>query len=577
MSAPLLKTKAGFGEYIDDRASAVVQTALDLQKNITLNQFEPPASGGVASTSGVAGVISGNTYYQVTFVTADGETELSPFSTITNPTLQTVFLTSIPTGPAGVIARKLYRTNVAQGEQARYLATINDNTTTTYTDNTPAASLTELPYNVNTTGGIVYLNDVPVIVADKAATILGNGSGLTNATEFNTFIGNQVAPAQTIGYWNTGVGYMTLNGITSGYENTALGVYALEKITTGKYNTAVGVNAGRSLTTASDNCYFGYAAGDDSTGSNNCLFGTYAAHTIVDCSNVSAFGVRAGSFLEDGVSPVTIAAASTFIGADAKSGANGSSYEIVVGAGAVGLGSNTVVIGKQDNLLTRLHGVLQVRKPATDALTEALRILPDGAAASQGNFFAVNFMGQGVGSNVVDFCSRISSGFDADAARMTIGTNVGGVMQSTLTLKNNRVGIATVNPAYALEVTGNTRFSGSMLLAGDKFIVETSGRLTLEYDLWHRSREGQDRLLFLATGASYYKTATTHIFRNSSDADIATIGSTGKLSVTASDSARATFRIPHGTAPTSPQDGDIWTTTAGLFVRINGSTIGPLS
>jgi hypothetical protein len=39
----------------------------------------------------------------------------------------------------------------------------------------------------------------------------------------------------------------------------------------------------------------------------------------------------------------------------------------------------------------------------------------------------------------------------------------------------------------------------------------------------------------------------------------------------------ATFRIPHGTAPTSPVNGDMWTTTAGLFVRINGSTIGPLS
>jgi hypothetical protein len=41
--------------------------------------------------------------------------------------------------------------------------------------------------------------------------------------------------------------------------------------------------------------------------------------------------------------------------------------------------------------------------------------------------------------------------------------------------------------------------------------------------------------------------------------------------------ARAPFRIRHGVAPTSPADGDIWTTTAGLFVRINGSTVGPLS
>lgn len=36
-------------------------------------------------------------------------------------------------------------------------------------------------------------------------------------------------------------------------------------------------------------------------------------------------------------------------------------------------------------------------------------------------------------------------------------------------------------------------------------------------------------------------------------------------------------RLPHGTAPSSPTDGDMWTTTAGLFVRINGATVGPLS
>lgn len=44
-----------------------------------------------------------------------------------------------------------------------------------------------------------------------------------------------------------------------------------------------------------------------------------------------------------------------------------------------------------------------------------------------------------------------------------------------------------------------------------------------------------------------------------------------------STSARAPFRIRQGVAPSAPQDGDIWTTSAGLFVRINGSTIGPLS
>ena len=36
------------------------------------------------------------------------------------------------------------------------------------------------------------------------------------------------------------------------------------------------------------------------------------------------------------------------------------------------------------------------------------------------------------------------------------------------------------------------------------------------------------------------------------------------------------MRIPHGTAPTSPTNGDVWTTTAGIFVRINNATVGPL-
>lgn len=37
------------------------------------------------------------------------------------------------------------------------------------------------------------------------------------------------------------------------------------------------------------------------------------------------------------------------------------------------------------------------------------------------------------------------------------------------------------------------------------------------------------------------------------------------------------LRIPHGSAPFAPVNGDIWTTTAGLFVRINGVTVGPLT
>ena len=49
------------------------------------------------------------------------------------------------------------------------------------------------------------------------------------------------------------------------------------------------------------------------------------------------------------------------------------------------------------------------------------------------------------------------------------------------------------------------------------------------------------------------------------------------LIINSSSAAGATFTISQGTAPTSPANGDVWTTSAGLYVRINGSTVGPLS
>lgn len=50
----------------------------------------------------------------------------------------------------------------------------------------------------------------------------------------------------------------------------------------------------------------------------------------------------------------------------------------------------------------------------------------------------------------------------------------------------------------------------------------------------------------------------------------------GKLNTNPSTINGAGFSVPFGIAPSVPSNGDIWTTTAGLFVRLNGVTIGPL-
>ena len=47
----------------------------------------------------------------------------------------------------------------------------------------------------------------------------------------------------------------------------------------------------------------------------------------------------------------------------------------------------------------------------------------------------------------------------------------------------------------------------------------------------------------------------------------------GKLTTAASAAESAGFRLIPGAAPTTPADGDVWTTTAGLFVQINGATV----
>lgn len=44
----------------------------------------------------------------------------------------------------------------------------------------------------------------------------------------------------------------------------------------------------------------------------------------------------------------------------------------------------------------------------------------------------------------------------------------------------------------------------------------------------------------------------------------------GKLTTAAATATTAGFNLPHGVAPTTPANGDVWTTTGGLFVHVNG-------
>lgn len=55
----------------------------------------------------------------------------------------------------------------------------------------------------------------------------------------------------------------------------------------------------------------------------------------------------------------------------------------------------------------------------------------------------------------------------------------------------------------------------------------------------------------------------------------AAVSTTTALIVPAGTTGVSSLRVPHGVAPTSPVDGDWWSTTTGFYGRVNGSTVGP--
>lgn len=107
--------------------------------------------------------------------------------------------------------------------------------------------------------------------------------------------------------------------------------------------------------------------------------------------------------------------------------------------------------------------------------------------------------------------------------------------------------------AYLTITTGTARkeftLNDAALTSGRVAYATTNGRLT---DSGSLTFDGTN----LTTGTLTTSTATF----------------TGKATFVTSGSGAATWTAPHGTAPSSPVNGDFWTTTAAPFFQINGVT-----
>lgn len=123
----------------------------------TNNGTIPVAPTSNAPTAG-GSCTAGNHFWFVSFVTDGSESRLSPASTVRSCTGPngTEGLTAIPTGPTGTTARKIYRTRAAAlvTDTPFLLTTINDNTTTIYSDTIADGSLGAAYSQTETSGPV---------------------------------------------------------------------------------------------------------------------------------------------------------------------------------------------------------------------------------------------------------------------------------------------------------------------------------------------------------------------------------------------------------------------------------------
>ncbi len=153
-------------------------------------------------------------------------------------------------------------------------------------------------------------------------------------------------------------------------------------------------------------------------------------------------------------------------------------------------------------------------------------------------------------------------------------TLTGAVTLTNKTLTSPKIGTAILDTNGANLITFNPAASAVNYVqiengaAGVQPQIRALGSDT-NVGLWLRPKGNLSVYIYAATG----QTPTLEAHGADTDHNLALKGKgAGVPLFPATTTARASLRVPHGTAPTSPTDGDVWTTSAGLFVRINGVT-----
>jgi hypothetical protein len=276
------------------------------------------------------------------------------------------------------------------------------------------------------------------------SVFVGRGAGFYDPFDtYSVGIGVDALYSGSGGEGNTAVGYATLYS-NQGTYNTAIGTTSLNSNTTGDSNTANGAFALYSNTTANANTANGASAlSSNTTGANNTAIGTTSLFSNTTGANNIANGFTAGRFIANGVTANTITNNSVFLGASTKALADNQTNQIVIGYDAIGLGSNTAVLGNDSILSSYLKGDIYINSPS---------------GVSQGSNDLI-FRGTNSSSTIRNQGVIATSPYvsNSNAGTMILSTNnTSSVMTERVRIDGiGNVGIGTTTTSGKLTVSGN--------------------------------------------------------------------------------------------------------------------------
>jgi len=227
-----------------------------------------------------------------------------------------------------------------------------NNITLTTTGTSGAATLTGATLNIPNYGSalsgyVPYTGATgPVNLGAYDLTVNGLKVGIGAGNQFtNTLVGNSSLQLNTTGGYNSAFGFGALNANVTGFGNTAIGSISLYSNQVGFANTAVGDQSmrfnigGQQNTAVGNNSLYANTYGD-----LNTAIGDHAMESNIDGGLNTALGVFAGANVI-GSGGNTSSERGVYIGHFTTSSAPNNTNEIVIGASAIGNGSNTVTIG----------------------------------------------------------------------------------------------------------------------------------------------------------------------------------------------------------------------------------------